>query len=91
VGLQLAVSQNRVVAPRKVIRHYDPSKDGSITIARRIKEVFESYRNKFKEKKEKNNRYHPSVSGTKRKTLKHFFVGTSLVCKYSLLPWGFGT
>jgi hypothetical protein len=46
----------------------------SITIPRRIKEVFESYRTKFKEKKEKkNNRSHPSVSGTKTKTLKPFF------------------
>jgi hypothetical protein len=41
----------------------------------------------FKEKKERNNRSHPIVSGKKiktLKTLKHFFLGTSLVRKYSL-------
>jgi hypothetical protein len=52
-GLQLAVSQNRVVSPIKVILHFDPSKDRGIKITRRIKEVFESYRIMFKEKKEK--------------------------------------
>jgi len=38
-GSQLAVSQNRVFVPRKVISLYDPSKDRSINIARRIKEA----------------------------------------------------
>jgi hypothetical protein len=84
---QLAVSQNRVFTPRKVICHYDHSKDKIIKSARRIKGVFDAYCIMFKEKmgggeqipfqcfwKEKKN----------TKNTKTLFWGTSRIRKYSL-------